>query len=166
MFLQRNLTVMLYLMMSYFIAMPFKTQIQSVEIVSSAIFIGVLKKTVHLKKDICPADKVLSSTIKCTYGCFVSAGTPYQDCHSANLIFLMISSKCHKRYAKKQKSLTFLLWLFIEAVLVTFFAIAFVFFVDTISMTVIILSHSITEVSALPFKYLLFSQIYVLGFQF
>ena len=59
----------------------------------------------------------------------------------------------------------FLLRQFIEAVLVTFVAILFAIFVDTISITVIFSSHSITEVSAILFKYLLLSQIHVLGFQ-
>ena len=49
------------------------------------------------------------------------------------------------------------------AVLITFVAIVFVIFVDTISITVIISSHSITEVSGILFNY--FSQIHVLGFQ-
>ena len=51
------------------------------------------------------------------------------------------------------------------AVLITFVAIVFVIFVDTISITVIISSHSITEVSGILFNYLPFSQIHVLGFQ-
>ena len=54
---------------------------------------------------------------------------------------------------------------FIEAVVVTFVFILFVIFVDTISITVIFSSHLITEVSAILFKYLLLSQIHVLGFQ-
>ena len=62
-------------------------------------------------------------------------------------------------------SLTFLLCQFIEAVLVTFVAIVFVFFVDKLSMTIIISSHSVTAVSAIFFKYFLFPQIYVLRFQ-
>ena len=47
----------------------------------------------------------------------------------------------------------------------TFVAIIFVIFVDTISITVIISSHMITEVSSILFKDLLFSQIHVLEFQ-
>ena len=50
---------------------------------------------------------------------------------------------------------------FTKAVLVTFGAIAFVIFVDTISETVIISSHSITEVS----ECLLFSQIHIPRFK-
>ena len=48
---------------------------------------------------------------------------------------------------------------------VKFGAIVFVIFVDKISIADITLSHMITEVSAIFFKYLLFPQIYVLGFQ-
>ena len=59
----------------------------------------------------------------------------------------------------------FLLWQFIEAVLVTFVAIVFVIFVAIVSITIRISSHSVTEVPAILFKYLLFSQIHVLGFQ-
>ena len=43
-------------------------------------------------------------------------------------------------------SLNFFLWKFTEAVLVTIVAVVFAIFVDKISITVIILSHSITEV--------------------
>ena len=50
-------------------------------------------------------------------------------------------------------------------IFVKFGAIVFVIFVDKISVTDIILSHMITEVSATFFKYLLFPQIHVLGFQ-
>ena len=38
-------------------------------------------------------------------------------------------------------------------------------FDDALSITIIILSHRVTEVSAILFKYLLFSQVHVLGFQ-
>ena len=58
--------------------------------------------------------------------------------------------------------LLFLLSQFIEAVLVTFVALVFVLFVDIISITNIVLSHSITEVSTTLLKYLLLSQIHVL----
>ena len=61
-----------------------------------------------------------------------------------------------KTPCKILQSLTFLLWQFIETVLVTFLAIIFVVFVDIVSITVIISSYSITEVSAILFKYLLF----------
>ena len=79
----------------------------------------------------------------------------------------------NKTVCKIQQSLTFLQQQFIDAVVVTFVAmvlifvvtIAFVFYVDTISITITISSHLVTEVSATLFKYLLFSQIYVLGFQ-
>ena len=40
----------------------------------------------------------------------------------------------------------FLQWQFIEAVLVTFVAITFVFFVVILSLTITISSHSVTEV--------------------
>ena len=40
----------------------------------------------------------------------------------------------------------FLQWQFIEAVLVTFVAITFVFFVGILSLTITISSHSVTEV--------------------
>ena len=43
----------------------------------------------------------------------------------------------------------FLLCQYIEALLVTIVAAVFVFFVDKISIS----SHSVTEVSATPFKY-------------
>ena len=46
-----------------------------------------------------------------------------------------------------------------------FGAIVLAFFVDTIFTTDIISSHEITEVSATHFKYLLFSQVHMLGFQ-
>ena len=51
-------------------------------------------------------------------------------------------------------------------IFVTFVGVVFVIFVDAISITDtdIILSHTITKVSAILFKYLLFSQIHVLGF--
>ena len=63
---------------------------------------------------------------------------------------------------------TFLLWQLIEVVLITFVAIAFVFFVaivfvffvDKLSTTIIISSHSVTEVSVIPFKNILFSQMH------
>ena len=61
-----------------------------------------------------------------------------------------------KTPCKILQSLTFLLWQFIETVLVTFLAIISVVFVDIVSITVIISSYSITEVSAILFKYLLF----------
>ena len=54
---------------------------------------------------------------------------------------------------------------FTVAELVTFIAIVFVIFVDTISIAVIISSHSINEVSVILFRYLLFPQMHVPGFQ-
>ena len=45
----------------------------------------------------------------------------------------------------------------------TFVAIVLVFSVNTISITIAISSHLVTEVSATLFKCLLFSQIHVLG---
>ena len=66
-------------------------------------------------------------------------------------------------------ALTFLQWKFIEAALVTFVTIVFVIlffcFFDKLSITITISSQSVTEVSATLIKYLLFSQIHVLGFQ-
>ena len=49
---------------------------------------------------------------------------------------------------KIKQSITFLLWEFIEAVLVTFVAIVFVFFVYTVSIAITVSSHSVTELSA------------------
>ena len=43
-------------------------------------------------------------------------------------------------------SLTLLLWQFIEAVLVIIVAIVSVFFVDTLTITIIISSHSVAQV--------------------
>ena len=40
----------------------------------------------------------------------------------------------------------------VEATIITFVAIVFVFFVDTLSITNIISSHSVTEVSAMLSK--------------
>ena len=59
---------------------------------------------------------------------------------------------------------TFLLKQFIVAELLTFVAAVFAFFVDTISVTIIISSHSVTKVAAILFKYLLFPKIHALGF--
>ena len=70
-----------------------------------------------------------------------------------------------KLYAKYRNLLLFLLWEFIEEVLVTFVAIVFFFFVDTISATNTVSSHSVAEVLAILFKYLPFSQTNVLGLQ-
>ena len=47
----------------------------------------------------------------------------------------------------------------------TFFNIVFVLCVDTIHITSIMSSHSVSELSAILFKYLLLSQWHVLGFQ-
>ena len=52
-----------------------------------------------------------------------------------------------------------------EAVLTIFVGNVFVIFADTIFITFIISTHSITEVSALLFKHLLFSQIHVVVLQ-
>ena len=64
---------------------------------------------------------------------------------------------------KKSKILYFIFSLlqFID----TFVAIVFVCFTYTISITYIISSHTIFESSTNLFKYLSFSQMYVLGFQ-
>ena len=58
-----------------------------------------------------------------------------------------------KLYAKYSNLLLVLLWEFIEAVLVTFVDIVFSFFVDTISTTNTVLSHSVAELLAIMFKY-------------
>ena len=57
--------------------------------------------------------------------------------------------------------LFFLLW----QLFATFIAIVFVIYTDSISITDLISSQVITEVSEILFKYLSFSQIHVLGFQ-
>ena len=46
----------------------------------------------------------------------------------------------------------------------TFVVIVFVIFVDKLSITDVISSHVITEVSAILFNYLLFSQMQMLGY--
>ena len=51
-----------------------------------------------------------------------------------------------------------------KAVAVAFVVIILVFFVDKFFIAITILSHLVTEVSATLFKYLLFSQKHVLGF--
>ena len=54
----------------------------------------------------------------------------------------------------------------IDIVLVIFDNIVFVIFVvDTLPMTQLISSNTISQLSAIPFKCLLFSEMYVLGFQ-
>ena len=49
--------------------------------------------------------------------------------------------------------LTFLLKQFIVAELLSFIATVFAFFVETISITIMISSHSVTKVAAALFKY-------------
>ena len=71
------------------------------------------------------------------------------------IIWLLI-----KLYAKYSNLLLVLLWEFIEAVLVTFVAIVFFFFVDTISTTNTVSSHSVAEVLAIMFKYYSHKQMY------
>ena len=61
--------------------------------------------------------------------------------------------------------ITFLLSAFIDTKLITFVGIVFVTFNATISINFIISSHITTKSSTMLFKYLLFSQIHVLGFQ-
>ena len=51
---------------------------------------------------------------------------------------------------------------FIKTVFMTFVSIVFVTFFDMLSVTFIISSHTVTELSTIPFKYLLFWQIHVL----
>ena len=65
----------------------------------------------------------------------------------------------------KNISLTFLLWKFIEAVLVAFVPIVFLFFVNRLFIIITISSHSFTEALETFFKYLLFSEMHMLGFQ-
>ena len=52
---------------------------------------------------------------------------------------------------------------FVDIVFVKFVEIVFVTFIDTLSAAFTILSKALTKVSVLLFKYLLFSQIHVLG---
>ena len=52
-----------------------------------------------------------------------------------------------------------------EAILVTFVGIVFAPFSYTLPVALIISPRTITEVSEIPFKYLPFSQIHMLGFQ-
>ena len=52
-----------------------------------------------------------------------------------------------------------------KAILVIFVGIVFAPFNYTLPVALIISPCAITEVSEIPFKYLLFSQIHVLGFQ-
>ena len=73
----------------------------------------------------------------------------------------MITNKTVCKIYQSILYLTFLLLQFIDA----FLAIVSVIFVDTISITDILSSHAITEVSVILFKYLLFAQIHVLGSQ-
>ena len=54
---------------------------------------------------------------------------------------------------------------FIKTVLVRFVGVVFVTFVDALFLAFIISSQTLTEVSAIFYKYLPFSQIHVLGFQ-
>ena len=56
-------------------------------------------------------------------------------------------------------------YFFTMTIFVTFVGIVVAIFVDIISTKDIISSNSKTEVSAILFKYLLFSQIHALGFQ-
>ena len=65
-------------------------------------------------------------------------------------------------------AISFISYFLTSEVIDTFVAIVFAFFVDKISirnMTNVISSQEITEVSKTLFKYLLFSQINVLGLQ-
>ena len=62
------------------------------------------------------------------------------------MIRIVVSNMITNKTVCKIKYLTVLLRQFIEAVPVTFVAIVFVNFVDTISITVKISSHLITEV--------------------
>ena len=59
----------------------------------------------------------------------------------------------NKTIYKIQQYLAFLTWQFIEGALLTLGLIVLVFFVDTKSVTIIISSHSVIEVSAISFKY-------------
>ena len=51
---------------------------------------------------------------------------------------------------------------FVDIVFVIFVAIVFFTFVDKLSITIIISSHTVTDSSEILFKYLLLSQIHVL----
>ena len=54
---------------------------------------------------------------------------------------------------------------FADIVFVIFVGIVIVTFAGTLSMAFIVSSHTLTKVSAILFKCLLFSQIHMLGFQ-
>ena len=71
----------------------------------------------------------------------------------------MIANKTMYKIWQSISYLTFLLWQFVN----TFVGIAFVHFVDTMSIADIISSDAITEVSTILFKYLSFSQTRQLG---
>ena len=73
----------------------------------------------------------------------------------------MINNKALCKIQQSTLYLTFLLRQIID----TFVDIEFFIFVDTISITDITSSNAITEVAAILFKYLLFSQIHVVGLQ-
>ena len=77
----------------------------------------------------------------------------------------IINMIANKTVCKIYQCLTFLLCQFIEAALVTFVAIVFVFFASKLSKAITISSQSVTEVPVKLFRYLLFSQTHVLGFQ-
>ena len=66
----------------------------------------------------------------------------------------------NKTICKIKQYLTILSSEFID----TFVFIVFVIFVDKLSITDVISSHVITEVSAILFNYLLFSQMQMVGY--
>ena len=77
----------------------------------------------------------------------------------------MVTNKNVRKLKQSILYLTFLSSDFFDTIHVAFVDTVFVTFVDTLSVTFIISSHSITELSAILFQYLLFPQIHVLGFQ-
>ena len=83
---------------------------------------------------------------------------------------VIINSKMvtNKNVCKIKQSILYLIFSlseFINTISMIFADIAFVTIVDRPSIMLIISSQIITESSTILFKYLLFSQIHVLGFQ-
>ena len=76
----------------------------------------------------------------------------------------MITNTKNAKYTKYSNQIYILLY-FCDNFFVTFVAIVFVIFVNTISIRYTILSYLITEVSAILFKYLLSAKLHVLRFQ-
>ena len=77
----------------------------------------------------------------------------------------MITNTKNAKYTKYSNQIYILLY-FCDNFFVTFVAIVFVIFVNTISIRHTILSYLITEVSAILFKYLLSAKLHVLRFHY